>query len=277
VANDVEIEQILHMEGEDTPSKPLFASHVQMRGSVPTYWAQETSVTVPKPPIDLKRIDPKYRATQLHLQDMMARYASPLLVLNLLKQREKREREILIGREFTRSTDYLNTLLPDKHKVRYVALDFTRISKEGEKKNTNVLKCLDEVALWSLKETGFFLSQVGLYPDCIRLSALDIHCDAAPSCRRRRDYSRHLQLDTTRYTRCNGCFLLPASCAAAAAQAVPRLVGHHSGLRGRRGSTVRRGRRRRRRRLCYPADHGGVGGGAGCRRVAGVGAGVGAG
>lgn len=47
--------------------KSTFASHVQMRGSIPTYWYQETSVTMPKPPILVNRIDPNYKATQVDI------------------------------------------------------------------------------------------------------------------------------------------------------------------------------------------------------------------
>ena len=42
-----------------------FSSFVQTRGSIPTYWYQETSVTMPKPPIHVDRIDPLYLATQV--------------------------------------------------------------------------------------------------------------------------------------------------------------------------------------------------------------------
>ena len=50
--------------------KSTFASHVQMRGSIPTYWYQETSVTMPKPPILVNRVDPAYLATQVWLKIM---------------------------------------------------------------------------------------------------------------------------------------------------------------------------------------------------------------
>lgn len=48
VANDCEIEQLLQYEDGKLAT---FASYLQHRGSIPTYWAQETSVTMPKPPI----------------------------------------------------------------------------------------------------------------------------------------------------------------------------------------------------------------------------------
>ena len=40
-------------------------AYLQMRGSIPTYWYQETSVTMPKPPILINRVDPDYLATQV--------------------------------------------------------------------------------------------------------------------------------------------------------------------------------------------------------------------
>ena len=78
VANDVELEQIVH---EESVGEGTFSSFLQMRGSIPTFWTQETSVTMPKPPIVLNRIDPTYTATKLHFGDLLERYSSPLIVL----------------------------------------------------------------------------------------------------------------------------------------------------------------------------------------------------
>jgi hypothetical protein len=93
VANEVEMEQAVHVFGV---GEGLFSSILQVRGSIPTYWTQETSVTMPKPPIVLNRIDPTYAATQLHFADLMKRYSSPILVLDLTKHKEKREREMIV-------------------------------------------------------------------------------------------------------------------------------------------------------------------------------------
>lgn len=46
VANDVEHEQILH--DETASAEGTISSFLQMRGSIPTYWTQESSVTMPK-------------------------------------------------------------------------------------------------------------------------------------------------------------------------------------------------------------------------------------
>lgn len=49
----------------DDGYRSSFCSYLQMRGSIPTYWYQETSVTMPKPPILLNRVDPEYQATEV--------------------------------------------------------------------------------------------------------------------------------------------------------------------------------------------------------------------
>ncbi|KAM3567050.1 hypothetical protein VYU27_010799, partial [Nannochloropsis oceanica] len=115
VANDVEVEQIVHDEAGGGEEGAL-ASYVQMRGSIPTYWSQETSMTAPKPPIVISRVDPTYRATEKHFADLFNRYASPICVLNLVKQRERRPRESVVGEDFRRAVEYVNGTLPWEHK-----------------------------------------------------------------------------------------------------------------------------------------------------------------
>ena len=119
VANDVELEQLVHEEGT---REGTFSSFLQMRGSIPTFWTQETSVTMPKPPIVLNRVDPTYAASQQHFADLLERYSSPVIVLDLTKQTEKREREMIVGHEFRRAIEYLNSHMPPAHQVRYLSL-----------------------------------------------------------------------------------------------------------------------------------------------------------
>lgn len=124
VANDVEHEQIVHDESISCASG-VFSSYLQVRGSIPTYWSQESSVTMPKPPIEINRVDPTYTATQSHFEDLIKRYSSPILVLDLVKQSEKREREVRVGNEFRHAVDYINQTIDDEHKIRYCALDYS--------------------------------------------------------------------------------------------------------------------------------------------------------
>ncbi|CAM9112844.1 unnamed protein product [Choristocarpus tenellus] len=152
VANDVEVEQIVHAEAV---KEGIFSSFVQMRGSIPTFWTQESSVTMPKPPIVLSRVDPMYTATQAHFADLLERYGSPVLVLDLVKQTEKREREVIVGREYRRAVEHVNSTMPQEHMIRYCALDFSHLSKHRDK---NVLKALEEAAAWTLGQVGVFCS-----------------------------------------------------------------------------------------------------------------------
>ncbi|RLN67359.1 hypothetical protein BBJ29_008081 [Phytophthora kernoviae] len=153
-ANDVETEQIIEDESMG-PGK--FSSFVQHRGSIPVFWSQETSATLPKPPIVLNRVDPTYNAMQKHFADLFSRYGSPIVALNLVKQSEKKEREVIVGNEYMNAVEYLNSFMPPKHRVRYVALDYSRLSGPKQK-GLNVLHSLDKVAVWALTQTGFFCS-----------------------------------------------------------------------------------------------------------------------
>eukprot|EP00980_Cylindrotheca_fusiformis_P017860 scaffold5653_cov147-Cylindrotheca_fusiformis.AAC.22 len=154
VANDVEHEQIVHDESK-AASKGIFSSYLQVRGSIPTFWTQETSLTLPKPPIELNRVDPTYTATQLHFEDLLKRYGSPIVVLDLVKQSEKREREVRVGNEFRHAIDYINTSIDDDHKIRYCALDYSHISKH---RHLDVSTSLNSVSTWAVNQTGFFCS-----------------------------------------------------------------------------------------------------------------------
>ncbi|CAM9264609.1 unnamed protein product [Sphacelaria rigidula] len=152
VANDVEVEQIAHAE---EIKEGLFSSFVQMRGSIPTFWTQDTSKYTPKPDIVISRVDPMYSATQAHFADLLERYGSPLLVLDLVKHTEKRERESIVGQDYRSAIEHVNSTMPQDHSIRYCALDFSVLSKH---RHMNVLKELEEVAAWTVGQVGFFCS-----------------------------------------------------------------------------------------------------------------------
>jgi phosphatidylinositol 3,5-bisphosphate 5-phosphatase len=155
VANDVEHEQILH-DDSTSASNSMFSSFLQVRGSIPTFWTQESSVTIPKPPIELNRVDPTYTATQSHFEDLLKRYGSPIVVLDLVKQSEKREREVRVGNEFRHAVAFINTNVEDdEHKIRYCALDYSNISRH---RNLDVNMSLKKVSTFAVNQTGFFCS-----------------------------------------------------------------------------------------------------------------------
>ncbi len=59
--------------------------------------------------------------TRHHMSDLFVRYGSPLLALNLVKQNERRPRESLIGDAFGDAVQFINTWLPQEHKIDYYA------------------------------------------------------------------------------------------------------------------------------------------------------------
>lgn len=138
---------------------------------------------MPKPPIILNRIDPTYKATQAHFEDLMKRYGSPIVVVDLVKQSEKREREVIVGNEYRHAIEYLNTYIDETHKIRYCSLDYSHVSKH---RNLNVSTSLNEVATWAVNQTGFFCSlprwkitKSGIEPfteeDCLEARLLSEH------------------------------------------------------------------------------------------------------
>ncbi|KAI3965281.1 hypothetical protein MKX01_036610 [Papaver californicum] len=161
VANDVETEQIVF---EDLPEgDPVeICSVVQHRGSIPLFWSQETSRLNIKPDIVLSAKDQNYRATRIHFDDLRERYGNPIIVLNLIKTREKKRRESKLRSEFAYAIEVINKDLSAENRLRFLHLDLNRHFKS---KGKNVLELLGRFAEYSLGLTGFFHSQ--LTPDLV--------------------------------------------------------------------------------------------------------------
>lgn len=115
VANEVETEQLVFVDAGRSASPPAMSGVVQVRGSIPLYWTQEGSKL--KPDIVVQQYDPLYKATAQHFQHLQSRYGNPVVVLNLVKQIEKRPREAVLRNEFTAAINYLNARLPYRAKV----------------------------------------------------------------------------------------------------------------------------------------------------------------
>ena len=81
---------------------------MQCRGSVPLFWYQEASPLSPKPDILLQRFDPLYKATSRHFRNLIDEYGGPLVVLSLLKQSEKRQREMILSNELRTVVGHYN-------------------------------------------------------------------------------------------------------------------------------------------------------------------------
>lgn len=181
VANDVETEQIVS-EALTTPfyapayatssfpsratqrgrpehlrlaQNPRFTSYVMHRGSIPIFWTQDSTNMSPRPPIEISVVDPYYSAAALHFDDLFARYGCPIIILNLIKSKEKTPRETKLLHAFGECVSYLNQFLPPEKKMIYIAWDMSRASKSHDQ---DVIGVLEDIAEEAIEKTGFFHS-----------------------------------------------------------------------------------------------------------------------
>jgi len=100
-----------------------------MRGSIPAHWSQDISKMVPKPPIGLDIPDPYAETAGKHFGYLLHRYGSPLVVLNLVKKKERRKHESILTLEYLTAITTLNQFLPPKHRIHYIGFDMARTNK----------------------------------------------------------------------------------------------------------------------------------------------------
>lgn len=155
VANEVETEQIVHDASVSDFSQGFFTSFVQIRGSLPDRWSQDVTKIVAKPQILQDYVDPYHESTAKHFNDLLARYGSPIVVLNLVKQKEKKPHESILNEMLNTSISYLNQFLPQQHIIRLIAFDMARCSKSLSK---NVMQRLGKIGFNIVRVTGIFQS-----------------------------------------------------------------------------------------------------------------------
>ncbi|XP_062216606.1 phosphoinositide phosphatase SAC2-like [Phragmites australis] len=155
VANDVETEQIIFEDTSDEIPHQI-TSVVQHRGSIPLIWFQETSRLNIRPDIILKP-DVDYKATRLHFENLALRYGNPIIILNLIKTREKKPRESLLRAEFAKAIHYINKGLTDDNRLKFLHMDLSKLSR---RKGTNVLALLTKVASDVLDLTEFLHCEI---------------------------------------------------------------------------------------------------------------------
>ncbi|KZS16333.1 polyphosphoinositide phosphatase [Daphnia magna] len=155
VANEVETEQMVHDASVSGFQQGRYTSYVQLRGSVPTHWSQDISKMVPKPPILLDLSDAFSQTAAEHFNQLLRRYGSPVIVLNLVKKREKKRHEGLLTEEYLKDITYLNQFLPPMHQIQYIGFDMARLNKLKE---ANVMSRLADIASIAVSRTGIFRS-----------------------------------------------------------------------------------------------------------------------
>ncbi|XP_078164359.1 phosphoinositide phosphatase family protein isoform X2 [Carex rostrata] len=154
VANDVETEQIVFEDTLDEIPTQI-TSVVQNRGSIPLMWSQETSKLNIRPDIILQK-DSEYKAMRLHFDNLVMRYGRPIIILNLIKTKEKKPRESLLRAEFAKSIHVINKDLPEEERLRFLHWD---LSKHARREG-NALAALERVASNALDLTGIFHCEI---------------------------------------------------------------------------------------------------------------------
>ncbi|KAJ3287826.1 phosphatidylinositol-3,5-bisphosphate 5-phosphatase [Rhizoclosmatium sp. JEL0117] len=116
-------------------------------------------------------VDPYFSATSLHFSNLFERYGHPIIVLNLIKSKEKTPREGILLPEFRDSVTYLNTHLPEEMKMVYVEWDMARANKSDDAQE--VVACLERIAEDGLGMTGFFHAGREPYLNAVRRAELE--------------------------------------------------------------------------------------------------------
>ncbi|EGW30612.1 uncharacterized protein SPAPADRAFT_73292 [Spathaspora passalidarum NRRL Y-27907] len=179
VANEIETEQIVsdmltssfHDCKYGFYNNPRYTSFVQHRGSIPLYWTQDLN-KLPKPPIEINLIDPYYQSSAKHFNNLFHRYGSPIIILNLIKQKERQPRESKLNVHFMNCIRYLDQFLPEEHKLQYYSFDMSKHSK----KNLDVITPLQRIAQKSISQIGFFHNGVDLQTTKLQHGIIRTNC-----------------------------------------------------------------------------------------------------
>lgn len=167
VANEVESEQIV-VDGH------RMCSCTQMRGSIPSHWSQDISKMVPKPPISLDLSDPYAITAGRHYSRLLFHFGSPIIVLNLVKKREKRRHESILTDDLFTSINYLNQFLPPLQSIKYHHFDMAHMAKKN--RGGNVMNSLEKFAENFVQKTGLFfrdLNTVTFQTGIVRVNCVD--------------------------------------------------------------------------------------------------------
>ncbi|GBE60533.1 hypothetical protein BOVATA_020260 [Babesia ovata] len=152
VANDVETEQIL----EDVTCTASVFSFLQVRGSAPTFWAQDTNKTImKKPPLIYPQNDPTFTAQKKHVSELLSIYGAPIIMLNLLSDDPSTE-EGKLSAQFESAISAINSELPRIIRVQYVHRNIRSALEKG-----NIRQMIAEVVEHAVAEVGFFHDRQG--------------------------------------------------------------------------------------------------------------------
>lgn len=179
VANEIETEQIVsdvltssfHDPKHGFYANPRYTSYIQHRGSIPLYWSQDLN-RLPKPPIEINLADPYYQSAALHFNNLFKRYGLPVIVLNLIKTKERTPRELKLNHHFESCIKYLNQFLPRERRLQYRSFDMSKHSR----KNLDVITPLQTIARDAVAQCGVFRNGIDLASTEIQQGIVRTNC-----------------------------------------------------------------------------------------------------
>lgn len=110
---------------------------------------------VGKPAITMDFYDPFAETSGAHFTELLKRYGAPIIILNLVKQRERKRQETMLSDEMSSAVKYLNQFLPLEHQIIYKTFDMARKNKG----KANVMGHLAEIARNAVMKVGIFLNK----------------------------------------------------------------------------------------------------------------------
>ncbi|WPK26240.1 hypothetical protein PUMCH_003589 [Australozyma saopauloensis] len=179
VANEIETEQIVsdvltssfHDSKNGFYANPRYTSFIQHRGSIPLYWSQDLN-RLPKPPIEVTLSDPYYQSSAQHFNNLFKRYGQPIVVINLIKTKERTPRELKLNQHFESCIKYLNQFLPLEKRLQYHSFDMSKHSK----KNLDVITPLQTIAKNAISQIGVFHNGITLESTKIQQGIVRTNC-----------------------------------------------------------------------------------------------------
>ena len=118
----------------------------------------------------MNNVDPFFSAAALHFQNLFDRYDAPIIILNLVKSKEKTRREAILLEEFTECVSYLNQFLPDSRKMTYIPYDMAKASKSHDH---DVVKTPQDIGEQAIQKTSFFCLGSTLQKGIVRTNCID--------------------------------------------------------------------------------------------------------
>lgn len=184
VANDVETEQLLCDDSTRHMHQGHVMSFVQIRGSVPLFWSQEVTALSPKPPVQYPSCDPTLSASRFHFADLLERYCTPVIAVNLMKAKKADSGEARLGKHMESVIEVINRELPADLRVVYRPFDVKNHSKSrdshahGGSSGGSIYDVFQRLAESVVSRTNFFHTWKGVdgLPERTQSGVLRTNC-----------------------------------------------------------------------------------------------------